>query len=132
MSSGDRGGASALEVIFILLILAVLALIAYPRVKGLVGGGAAGSVALQRDLERIAAAEEAYFAEHRTYVADTAQLRGATVSAGTLVTFGPATATGWSASAVNTTTAPGLTCAVFYGAAPPLPPATVAGQVACR
>ena len=53
-----------------------------------------------------------------------------TAVAGRLDHFVSATPAGWSAKA----TAPGLTgqtCAIFYGDAPPIPPATVDAAVAC-
>ena len=123
-------GASALEILFIVAILAVLAVIAYPRVRGMMAPRAASSP-LARDLEQVVAAQEAHFAQAKAYTADTTLLRAAKVTPGTIVSFGPATADGWSASVTN----PKLsaeTCSVFYGTAAPRPPATVKGEIACK
>ena len=123
-------GASALEILFIVAILAVLAVIAYPRVRGMMAPRAAQSP-LARDLEQVVAAEEAHFGQAKAYAGDSTVLRAARLAPGTIVSFGPATADGWSASATNPARS-AETCSVFYGTAAPRPPATVKGEIACK
>jgi hypothetical protein len=54
-----------------------------------------------------------------------------TTSPGVSVTIVSADSTGWAATAVHATTNP-VKCAVFYGKATPVAPASQEGQIACQ
>ena len=119
---------SVVDLLIAVVILGIIAVIFYPRLRAGRGGGPTAT--LQAALERLKSAEEAYFAANATYTPNLALLPSA-VPTGVMVTFGEATRTGWSA-VVAQPPAGSPRCAVFYGTAAPLPPATRVGEIACR
>lgn len=84
---------------------------------------------MRSDLANLALAEESYWSEHDVYSTDLSALNYAPspqVSVSVLV----ATGRGWSARATDA--ADPSTCAVFYGDAAPIAPATTATFIACE
>jgi hypothetical protein len=53
------------------------------------------------------------------------------LTSGVTITFGAANGAGWSAKVTHPLAYP-IECAMFMGAVPPYPPATVEGQMVCQ
>lgn len=123
-----RLGFTLVELMVCVLIVGLLAAFAVPRFANTTGK--ANVAAVKSDLHHLAQAQEAYFHERQAY-APNAGLLGVAPSRGVVLTIVGATATGWSAQAVHPAAVP-VTCAVFYGQAAALAPATREGVVACR
>jgi hypothetical protein len=77
----------------------------------------------------VATAEEGYFYGSGTYTTDLALL-GLTPSPGVTLTIVSATVSGWSATGTAAGANP-TTCAIFYGNAAVLAPATANGEPKC-
>jgi prepilin-type N-terminal cleavage/methylation domain-containing protein len=123
-----RRGFTLIELLIVVVIIAVLAMLAIPRFA--TTKGKANIATVKSDLRTLATAQEGYFYEHGVYTTDLAQLR-LEPSQSVTVTVGEATAAGWSATAVHPGSPP-IACAVFYGAATPVAPATVEGVASCE
>jgi prepilin-type N-terminal cleavage/methylation domain-containing protein len=121
-------GFTLIELLIAIVIVGILAAIAIPRFADT--KGKANVAAVKSDLANLAKEQEAYFSEHASYAPTLAQLR-TTPSPGVTVTLVETSATGWSATAVHPAAVP-VTCAVFYGSAAPVAPATSEGVVACQ
>ena len=80
------------------------------------------------DLRNLAATEEGYWSSVDSYSSDFNALRF-NVTPGVWVTFVQADSMGWSASATHDSDT--SHCAIYYGNAPALPPATVKNFVGC-
>jgi type IV pilus assembly protein PilA len=129
-TKGSRQGFTLIELLIVVVIIGLLAAIAIPRFVNTKGKAVVAS--MRSDLRNLTAAQESYWVENQTYYNGAVPAAGLQYrpTAGVVVTIVSATASGWSAQA----TAPMLTpqtCVVFYGAAPPIPPATADGAVAC-
>ena len=126
-----RAGFTLIELMVCVVIIGVLAAVSVPRFANT--KGKANLAAVKSDLHNLITAQETYFNEHQAYAASLASLAllGSAGSQGVSVTLVEATASGWSAQAVHPAAVP-VTCAVFYGQAAPLTPATVEGVIACR
>ena len=124
-----RQGFTLIELLIVVVIIGILAAVAIPKFANTKGKAIAAS--MKSDLRNLASAQEGYWVETRTYyggaIPDPAFKFRPTL--GVTVAMVSATDAGWSASA----TAPGtpLTCVIYYGNAPAIPPATVDGAVAC-
>ena len=125
-----RSGFTLIELLIVVVIIGILATIAIPKFANT--KQKAVVTAMRSDLRNLASVQETYWTGNNIYyggvIPDPAfPLRP---SSGVNITVVSATAAGWSAQAA----APGLTgqtCVIFYGAAPPIPPATADAAVAC-
>ena len=129
MRAGPRGF-TLIELLIVVVIIGILAAIAIPKFANTKEKAVVS--AMRSDLRNVAGTQETYWTGNSTYyggvIPDPAfNFRP---SNGVTITIVSATAAGWSAQA----SAPGLTaqtCVIFYGVAPPIPPATSDAAVAC-
>ena len=128
MPSPRRSGFTLIELLIVVVIIGVLAAIAIPRFASTTAK--ANVAAVKSDLRTLATAQESYFYEHATYASSMALLDVRT-SPGVNVTIVEATPAGWSATAVHAAAMP-MTCALFYGSAAPVAPATASSQIGCK
>ena len=125
-----RSGFTLIELLIVVVIIGILATIAIPKFANT--KGKAYVSAMRSDLRNMATVQETYWTNNATYYGGV--IPNAVFpfrpSQGVTITMVSATTAGWSAQA----SAPGLTtqtCVIYYGAAPPIPPATVDAAVAC-
>jgi prepilin-type N-terminal cleavage/methylation domain-containing protein len=126
----NRRGFTLIELLIVVVIIGILAAIAVPKFAATKERAYLGT--MKSDLRNLATAQESYFYDNNTYYI------GAVPTAGFLynpsrdvsVTIGEASIAGWSATASHPG-APGRTCAVFYGNAAVVAPATTEGIVTC-
>jgi prepilin-type N-terminal cleavage/methylation domain-containing protein len=121
-----RSAFSLIELIAVIVAVGVAVGIVLPRFQTY--RRKAHVAAMVRDLRQLAAAEATFWNSVKRYTADTALL-DLTHSPGISLTLESADSTGWSARA----TRPGESsaCSIFYGSAPPLPPAVRANVIGC-
>ena len=122
----DKKGFTLIELLIVVVIIGILAAIAIPKFSAT--REKAYVSAMKSDLKNLASQQEIYYADNYSYSAVLADL-GFAQSEGVTVVVGAANGTGWSASATHSGTAE--TCAVFYGDAVAVAPATVAGAIVC-
>ena len=128
MPWSNRRGFTLIELLIVVVIIGVLAAIAVPKFQNT--KGKANAASLRADLRNLVTAEEAYFYDNSAYTNSVTSLN-IRVTSGVTITFGSATAGGWSAKVTHPMAWP-IECAVFFGAAPALPPATSEGLIACQ
>lgn len=119
-----RPGFTLAELVTVMVIAGVLATIAIPRFAE--AKTKALTASAQSDLRNLVVAQDSHFNDHRSYSADLDAL-GVTASGGVTLTVQQSSATGWSAIA----TYRNGQCAIYYGSATPLSPATVSAVVSC-
>lgn len=124
----NNKGFTLIELLIVVVIIGILAAIAIPKFSAT--REKAYLSAMKSDLKNLATQEEIYYSDTYSYTTSQTAL-GFAQSSGVTVTIGAANATGWGASATHTGLT-GTTCAVFYGAATAVPPATIAGAVTCN
>jgi type IV pilus assembly protein PilA len=129
-TAGDRQGFTLIELLIVVVIIGILAAIAIPKFSSTKGKAVVS--AMRSDLRNLASAQESFWVENQTYYNGPVPAAPLVFqpTSGVVVTIVSGTVGGWSAQA----TAPGLTpqtCVIFYGAAPPIPPATADAAVAC-
>ena len=128
MRAGQKGF-TLIELLIVVVIIGILAAIAIPKFGNTKGKAVAAG--LKSDLRNLASAQESYWVEFRTYYGGGIPNAAFTYrpTQGNTVVMVSATDAGWSATATN----PGTpqTCVIYYGSAPPIPPATNDGAVAC-
>jgi prepilin-type N-terminal cleavage/methylation domain-containing protein len=139
----NRKGFTLIELLIVVVIIGILAAIAIPKFAST--KQRAYLTAMTSDLRNLATAQEAFLSASQppayatgAWTTPGAQLTDPNNAA--LVLFAATTgvtvnatavAGGWSATATHTQ-APGVTCAIFIGAAPVTAPATVEGEPRCQ
>ena len=123
-----RSGFSLVELLIAIVIVGILAAITIPTFANTTAK--ADIAAVKSDLRNLATAQESYYYQNATYAPSTVLLN-LTPSPGVTITIVQAAPSGWSATAVHPAAVP-VTCAVFYGAATAVPPATTQGTIACK
>ncbi len=126
MRKRQRRGFSLIEMMFVCLVLGVLTLIAFPRIRNM--KRRAYVTTLTHDLRNFASLEELYWEDANAYTSSIAVLRFQP-STDVTVTILEATTSGYSAKAEHLPS--GTYCSGFYGTAAPVAPATVKAQIAC-
>ena len=127
-----RGGFTLIELLIVVVIIGILAAIAIPKFAAT--KERAYVARMKSDLRNLATAQEAYYYEFRTYYNGPIPSGGVLPfdpSPGVTLVLSGVTGSGWAAQATHTQ-APGRTCALFFGTAPPVAPATTEGEVACN
>ena len=128
MSRSNRRGFTLIELLIVVVIIGVLAAIAVPKFQNT--KGKANAASLRADLRNLVTAEEAYFYDNSAYTTDITALN-IRITSGVTISFGTASAGGWSARVTHPLAWP-IQCAVFFGSAPALSPATSEGLIACQ
>ncbi len=113
----------------VVVIIGVLAAIAIPKFANSKERAIVGQ--MKSDLRNMVTAQEAYISDALTYYNGPipSGVLAYDPSGNTTITLSGVSNTGWAAVAGAPTSS--RTCAIFIGTAPPPPPSTVAGQVAC-
>lgn len=122
-----RHGFTLIELLIVVVIIGVLAAISIPKFATTKEKAYVGT--LKSDLRNLATAEEAYYYDMSDYTVDLALLNF-TPSSSVVITVAEATPAGWSATAAAPS-ATTKTCAVFFGNAAAVAPATNAGIITC-
>ena len=128
MLSLRRRGFTLIELLIVVVIIGVLAAIAVPKFQNT--KGKANAASLRADLRNLITAQEAYFYDNAAYTSNLSDLN-LRVTTGVTITFGTATSGGWSARVTHPMAWP-IQCAVFFGSAPALSPATAEGLMECQ
>lgn len=121
-------GFTLVELLVVVVIIGVLAAVAIPKFQST--KGKANAASLKSDLRNLATAQEAYFYENLTYTTNIANLN-LTLTRGVTITWGTVGTAGWAAKVTHPLAYP-IECAIYMGAVPPMPPATVEGQLLCQ
>ena len=124
----SRRGFTLIELLIVVVIIGILAAFAIPKFQST--KGKANAATLKSDLRNLATAQEAYFYDNQTYTTSTASMN-VSLSTGVTITWGTVNGAGWSAKITHPLAFP-IECAMFVGAVPPMPPATVEGQLLCQ
>ncbi len=123
-----RSGFTLIELLMVVVIIGILSAIAIPKFRETKAKAYATSI--KSDLKNLTSLQETYFYYHESYASGVAAA-GLESSHGVNITIGEATGRGWSASATHLSANP-LTCAIFYGDAAPVAPATEEGVIRCQ
>ncbi len=124
-----RVGFTLIELLIVVVIIGILAAIAIPKFAST--KEKAFVAAMKTDLRNLVNVQEAYLGDNFVYygggIPNAAFPYNPTT--GVTVTMVSATGAGWQATASHTGTT--RTCALYYGAIAPLPPATNNGEPGC-
>jgi len=125
----NRRGFTLIELLIVVVILGILTAIVVPKFGN--GKERAMVASMRSDLRNLVSAEEAHFTNALAYYNGVIPdpLFRYSPTEGVTITLSDVTASGWAAEALHATST--RTCAIFVGAAAPIAPATVEGQVAC-
>jgi len=118
---------SLVELLAVLLVVGVLVGLSLPRFHTYKRKAHVASMV--SDLRNLAAAEEELWNTVRFYTTDTSALELA-LSPGVALALRSADSTGWSAQATHSGS--NSVCSIFYGSAPPLPPAVKPNVIQCE
>lgn len=123
----QKAGFTLIEVMIVVVIIGLLAAIAIPKFTNT--KGRAYVTAQKSDLRNLAAQQEQFYYSNLAYAPTAAQVSMAATN-GVNLSITEATGSGWSAttSHANTTTR----CAVFYGTAAAVAPASQSGVITCQ
>jgi prepilin-type N-terminal cleavage/methylation domain-containing protein len=121
-----RSGFSLIELFVVLVVIGILVGLAIPRMHGF--KHQFYLTTMISDLRNLAATEEGYWSSVDSYSSDLNALRF-NLTPGVNVTFVQADSLGWSATATHDDDT--SHCAIYYGQAPPLAPATVKNFIGC-
>lgn len=124
----SRRGFTLIELLVVVVIIGVLAAIAIPKFQST--KGKANTATLKSDLRNLATAQEAYIYDNGIYSTSLPALNVA-LSTGVTITWGTVSAAGWAAKVTHPLAYP-IECAMFIGSVPPMPPATIEGQLLCQ
>ena len=124
-----RNGFTLIELLVVVVIIGLLATIAIPKFSNTKEKGYLA--AMKSDLRNLATAEEAFFYDSSKYTGNFALMNNFVASAGVVLVINQATPSGWAATTTSLY-APGRQCALFSGAAAPVPPATSEGRITCQ
>lgn len=122
----NNKGFTLIELLIVVVIIGILAAIAIPKFSE--AREKAFISAMKSDLKNLATQQELYYSDEFIYSTDQTAL-AFSPSKNVTVTVSTGTVDGWSASAAHDGTTE--TCAIYYGEAAALAPATVAGVVRC-
>ncbi len=123
-----RTGFTLIEMLIVVVVIGILAAVAIPKFAN--AKGRSRAAAIRSDLRNLATAQEEYLSVNGVYANDVALL-DFNGSEGVLIAIQQVTVGGWSATSTHAMGAPG-TCALYYGTAPQLAPATQEGVIACQ
>lgn len=123
-----RRGFTLIEMLIVVVIVGILAAIAIPQYSNTKGKSYASS--MKSDLKNLAGQQEGYFTTNEEYASTLADV-AFPGSPGVVLAITESSGSGWSAVATHPAADP-LTCAVFYGNAAPVTPATTEGVVHCN
>jgi type IV pilus assembly protein PilA len=123
-----RKGFTLVELLIVVVVIGILAAIAIPKFQNTKGKGYAATI--KSDIRNLTSMQEDYFYFNETYASTLNQLSFAGTD-GVTITIVEADGRGWSATATHPAAYP-LTCAVFYGDAAPLAPATNEAVIKCE
>ena len=121
-------GFTLVELLIVVVVIGILAAIAIPKFQNTKGKGYAATI--KSDIRNLTSMQEDYFYFNETYASTLNQLSFAGTD-GVTITIVEADGRGWSATATHPAAYP-LTCAVFYGDAAPLAPATREAVIECE
>jgi len=114
----QRIGFTLIEMLIVVVVIGILAAIAIPKFAQAKGRTRAATI--RSDLRNLATAQEEYLAENGTYASNVSDLDYTTTN-GVVITIVNVVAGGWSATSTHPLSLP-LTCTLYYGTAPVLPP----------
>jgi len=123
-----RKGFTLIELLIVVVIIGILAAIAVPKFQNTKGKAYAASI--KSDLRNLSNVQEDYFYYNESYTTALAALNFDGTD-GITISIAEADGRGWSATATHPSAFP-LTCAVYYGDAAPLAPATKEGVIECQ
>ena len=123
---GRQNGFTLIELLIVMVVLGILAAIVIPKFSATREKAYVST--MKSDLKNLASQQEIYYADQYAYTTSLTDLEALESDAVT-IDIGAASGTGWSATSAHTGTT--RTCAVFYGDATAVAPATAAGVITC-